>query len=92
MRIDTAELKRIGNLIITEADKIATELTSVRNTNADLEASWIDPTASKYFTAVTEQSNEMDKLPVLLKELGTALVNYAVKIEDFNAELASGIN
>ena len=92
LRVNFKETKLVGNNVATKAEDFQELLNRIKTINEELKTYWQGSDASKYTEAVEVQSQEMQKLAEVIKEIGEFLVQTGNAYEDAMQTNMSGIH
>lgn len=74
LKINYQETINVGNQVTAKTEEFKMLLSKIRNVNSNLKTAWEGTDATKYTSAVEEQSTYMDKLGEAMNEIGQFLV------------------
>lgn len=91
LRINYEEVTKVGKQITLKGEEFRSLLTRVRNVNSNLTNAWQGSDATKYTTAVEEQSMYMEKLANAIDEIGGFMVKVGNVYREVNEQNANSI-
>jgi len=92
LNINYEETRSVGNQVTQKGSEFQELLNAIKSVNTELQAYWAGQDASKYSTAVANQTQEVQRLVDTVNEIGAFLVKVGNAYEEAMNSNMSGIN